>query len=144
MTQSRKPVARRRQKKVGFRTLAILATLTGLVNLIFIWLAWSLIQAPRTEDPSSAAIPFFLSLPEPGATPEPTFMPTQVVIATSTPAQNSGAGLSLAEITGGLIPPTRAPTPRPSQPPAGVPLAPEAPTATPQPGIDHVVIISID
>src|SRR5262245_19280157 len=138
MSQSRKPVTRRRQKKVGLGTLAILATLTVFINLIFLWLVWSLIQGPSIER-SGSAVSFFLPLPEPGMTPEPTFMPTRVVVVTSTPAQDGSAGLSLAEITGGLLPPVRTPTPA-NRAPAVAPLAPELPTATPKPGIDHVII----
>lgn len=136
---SRKRGGRRRKKKSS-KGLVVLALVTFLINILFCWTAWSLIQSRDQEGP--AAISLFYALPEPTSIVEPSPTPTKVVLALPTPDRPQPTRLSLADVTSGLIRPTATPTPIPAARPASAP-APE-PTATPQPGIDHVIIISID
>src|SRR5688572_33212917 len=107
-SQTGQPPPRRRRRKVNSKGLALLALLTFLVNGVFVWAAWTLVQGRERVEGEPSSVPLFeiLALPESTATPAPTFIPTQVVLATSTPSQAGSTGLSLSEITGGLIPPT--------------------------------------
>lgn len=144
---SSRPKPRPRQKPVVSKPLKLALILTigllGCANLAALWALFSFTQGSASS-PGLGRMSFLL--PEASATPEPTALPTRVVIATPTFSPTA------SPTPGSPASPTPQPTPRPPSPLEPRPAAVTWPTASPppaapvaaEPEIQHVLIISID